>query len=136
MRQEQSEHLAASIVEFSRFLRSNGVSADTSQTMTALEAARTIDIANTANLLLGSAVDALLDCKEEWEVYSRNCLIDSGANHNPGRGLLLASTWDPPGATPRNGTTARLYFSTNPATRLRHKMGMAKRCTARARNGG
>ncbi len=46
MRQEQSEHLAASIVEFSRFLRSNGVSADTSQTITALEAAKTIDIAN------------------------------------------------------------------------------------------
>ena len=68
MRQEQSERLAASIVEFSRFLRSNGLSADTSQTMTALEAAKTIDIANqrTFSFALQST---LCSTKEEWELF-------------------------------------------------------------------
>ena len=61
MRQEQSEHVAASIIEFSRFLRSNGLSAGTSQTITALEAAKTIDITNSANLLLCPAIDAVFD---------------------------------------------------------------------------
>src|ERR1700684_3731397 len=68
MRQEQSEHVAGSIVEFSRFLRSNGLSADTSQTMTALEAAKTIDITNrqTFSFALQST---LCSTKEEWELF-------------------------------------------------------------------
>ena len=134
MRQEQSERLAASIVEFSRFLRSNGLSADTSQTITALEAAKTIDITNqqTFSFALQST---LCSTKEEWELF-RSYLIDSGANRDPGPGLLPASTWDLPGATPRNGTTALLCFSNNPATRLRRKTGMAKRYMARVHIGG
>ncbi len=52
--------VAASIVEFSRFLRSHGLSAGTSQTLTALEAAKAIDSRKPANLLLCPAVDAVL----------------------------------------------------------------------------
>ena len=66
MRQEQSERLAASIVEFSRFLRSHGLSTDTSQAITALEAAKTIDIAQTFSFALQST---LCSTKEEWELF-------------------------------------------------------------------
>jgi uncharacterized protein len=68
MRQDQSERLAASIVEFSRFLRSNGLSADPSQTITALEAVKTIDIANrqTFSFALQST---LCSTREEWELF-------------------------------------------------------------------
>ena len=68
MRQDKSEHLAASIVEFSRFLRSNGLPADTSQALTALEAAKTIDIANqqTFSFALQST---LCSSKEDWELF-------------------------------------------------------------------
>ena len=68
MRQDQSERLAASIVEFSRFLRSNGLSADTSQTITALEAAKTIDIAN-QRIFSFALQSTLCSTKEEWELF-------------------------------------------------------------------
>ena len=68
MRQEQSERLAASIVEFCRFLRMRGVSADTSQTITALEAIKTID-ATDWQCFAFALQTALCSTGEEWESF-------------------------------------------------------------------
>jgi uncharacterized protein with von Willebrand factor type A (vWA) domain len=68
MRQEKSDRLAASIVEFCRFLRMHGVSGDMRQTMTALEAAKTINAADRQTF--ASAMQAALcSTPEEWERF-------------------------------------------------------------------
>ena len=92
MRQEQSERLAASIVEFGRFLRMRGLSTDTSQTITALEAVKTIDA--TDRQFFAFALQATLcSTREEWELFPQ-LFRSSGANRNPGRGLPPVSTRD------------------------------------------
>jgi uncharacterized protein with von Willebrand factor type A (vWA) domain len=68
MRQEQSERLAASIVEFGRFLRMRGLSADPSQTITALEAVKTID-ATGRQYFAFALQTALCSTSEEWELF-------------------------------------------------------------------
>ena len=68
MRQEQSERLAASIVEFCRFLRRRGVSADTSQTITALEAIKTINAKDRQSFACALQA-ALCSTGEEWELF-------------------------------------------------------------------
>ena len=59
MRQEHAEQLAASIVDFCRFLRTHGLPADMRQTITALEAAKTIDVPEPAPLRLHAADDVM-----------------------------------------------------------------------------
>lgn len=68
MRQEQSERLAASIVEFGRFLRMRGLSADPRQTITALEAVKTID-ATDRQCFAFALQTALCSTGEEWESF-------------------------------------------------------------------
>jgi uncharacterized protein with von Willebrand factor type A (vWA) domain len=68
MRQEQSKNFAASIVGFCRFLRAHGYSADMRQTMTALEAANSVNAAR--RWLLSFALQtALCSTGEEWERF-------------------------------------------------------------------
>ena len=70
MLKEHSEHLTASIVEFSRFLRTHGFRGDLRQTITALESARTINIADRQSF--ACALQAALCCnREEWERFPR-----------------------------------------------------------------
>jgi len=65
MRQNQTDRLAASIVEFSNFLRTREVSAHPGQTITALEAVKTIDPSNRQSF--ASALQAALcSTREEW----------------------------------------------------------------------
>jgi uncharacterized protein with von Willebrand factor type A (vWA) domain len=68
MRQEQSVQLATSIVEFCRYLRTYGFSADTRQTMSALEAARTIVVTN-RQFFLSALQATLCSNREEWEQF-------------------------------------------------------------------
>ena len=68
MRQEQSERLAASIVEFGRFLRMRGLSADPSQTITALEAVKTINATDQQSFACALQA-ALCSTSEEWELF-------------------------------------------------------------------
>jgi uncharacterized protein with von Willebrand factor type A (vWA) domain len=68
MRQEQSERLAASIVEFGRFLRMRGLSGDPSQTIMALEAVKTIDAADRQSFAFALQA-ALCSTSEEWELF-------------------------------------------------------------------
>jgi uncharacterized protein with von Willebrand factor type A (vWA) domain len=68
MRKEHTEHLAESIVEFCRFLRTYGFSADMRQTMTALEAANTIHAADRQSLSFALQA-ALCSNSEEWERF-------------------------------------------------------------------
>jgi uncharacterized protein len=70
MRQEQSVQLAASIVEFCRYLRTCGFSADTRQTMSALEAARTIEVTN-RQFFLSALQATLCSNREEWEQFAQ-----------------------------------------------------------------
>jgi hypothetical protein len=68
MRQEQSEHLTASLVEFCRFARMHGLSSDLRRTLTALEAAKITDSENreTFAFVLRAAV---CSSKEEWDLF-------------------------------------------------------------------
>jgi len=68
MRQEQSERLAASIVEFCRFVRMHGLSGDLRQTLTALEAAKTIDAGN-RQTFAAALQAALCSTKDEWDLF-------------------------------------------------------------------
>jgi uncharacterized protein len=68
MRPEQSDRLAASIVEFCRFARTRRVAAHPGQTITALEAVRTID--PTDRQSFASALQAALCSNyEEWNEF-------------------------------------------------------------------
>ena len=68
MRQEQSERLATSIVEFCCFLRTHGLSNDLSQTLTALEAAKTIGGKDRTPLAFALR-SALCSTREEWDLF-------------------------------------------------------------------
>jgi uncharacterized protein with von Willebrand factor type A (vWA) domain len=68
MRQEQPEHLAASIVEFGRFIRMRGLSADPSQTFTALEAVKTINPTDPQSFACALRA-ALCSTSREWERF-------------------------------------------------------------------
>ena len=68
MLKEHSENLTASIVEFCRYLRTHGFRGDLRQTITALESARTINIAD--RQAFACALQAALCCnREEWERF-------------------------------------------------------------------
>ncbi len=68
MRQDQTDRLAASIVEFCNFLRTREVSTHPGQTITALEAVKTIDPADRQSF--ASALQAALCSNhEEWNQF-------------------------------------------------------------------
>jgi hypothetical protein len=68
MRQEHSEHLAAAIVDFGRFLRASEFSTDMRQTMTALEATKTVDISS-QQIFAATLKTALCSNLKEWEQF-------------------------------------------------------------------
>ncbi len=68
MRAEHSGQLAASIVEFCRFLRTHGFTVEMRKTITALDAARTMDIGDTAALKFALRA-ALCSNVDEWERF-------------------------------------------------------------------
>ena len=70
MRQEQSERLAASIVEFGRFLRMRGLSAEPGQTITALEAVKAINATDRQTFAFALQA-ALCSTNEEWELFPK-----------------------------------------------------------------
>jgi uncharacterized protein len=70
MRQEDSEHLAASIVEFCRFLRTRGLPGDLRRTITALKAANTVNVAD-PQCFAFALQTSLCSTSEEWELFPR-----------------------------------------------------------------
>src|ERR1700752_2627516 len=68
MRREQYDHLAASIVEFSRFLKMNGLPIDLRRTITALEAAKTVNVADEQSFVCALQT-ALCSTIEEWKMF-------------------------------------------------------------------
>jgi uncharacterized protein with von Willebrand factor type A (vWA) domain len=68
MHREQSDRLAASIVEFCRFARSRGVAAHPGQTITALEAVKTINPTDQQSLT-SVLQSALCSTREEWDIF-------------------------------------------------------------------
>lgn len=69
MRHEQSDRSATSIVAFCRFLRTHGLSNDLSQTLTALEAAKTTGSADRRSFAFALQT-TLCSTKEEWDLFS------------------------------------------------------------------
>ena len=62
------ESLTASMVDFCRFVRVKGIPAGTKQTIEALEAARTVGIADRS--VLNAALRAVIcSCKDEWDLF-------------------------------------------------------------------
>ena len=70
MRQEQSERLAASIVEFCRFVGERGLASDLRRTMTALEAAVVIRTEDRETFVFALQA-ALCSSREEWNLFPR-----------------------------------------------------------------
>jgi uncharacterized protein len=70
MRHQHADRFAAAIVEFSRFLRARGFTADMRQTLTALEAANIIDVSRSQSLSCALQA-ALSSTNEEWERFPR-----------------------------------------------------------------
>jgi uncharacterized protein with von Willebrand factor type A (vWA) domain len=68
MRQEQSERLAASIVEFCRFAGARGLSRDLRRTLTALEAAKIIGTEDRETFAFVLQA-ALCSSREEWDLF-------------------------------------------------------------------
>lgn len=68
MRHQHADRLAASIVEFGRFLRMHGFTADIRQTLAALEAANVIDVSSSQSLSFALQA-ALCSTSEEWERF-------------------------------------------------------------------
>ena len=70
MRQDEPERSAASIIEFCRFARENGLSTGVQQTLAALEVAKAIGIADRQVFAL--ALRAVLSSsKEEWDLFNQ-----------------------------------------------------------------
>jgi uncharacterized protein len=70
MRQEQRERLAASIVEFCRFVGTRGLASDLRRTLTALEAAGMIDAEHQESFAFVLQA-TLCSSREEWELFPR-----------------------------------------------------------------
>ncbi len=68
MRQEQSERLAASIVEFCRFAGAHGLASDLRRTLTALESAK-VASAEDRETFAFALQAALCSSKEEWDLF-------------------------------------------------------------------
>jgi uncharacterized protein with von Willebrand factor type A (vWA) domain len=68
MRQEQSERLAASVVEFCRFVRVHGLSNDLRQTLMALETVKATGVGNRQPFAFALQA-ALCSTREEWDQF-------------------------------------------------------------------
>ena len=68
MREDQAERFASSIVEFCRFLRERGVSADMRKTLTTLEAVKLIDIEDDQTFVAALQI-ALCSTSDEWHSF-------------------------------------------------------------------
>jgi uncharacterized protein with von Willebrand factor type A (vWA) domain len=84
MQKRDAENLTASIVEFGRFLRSHGFSADLRRTITALEAARAINVADKQSFACALQA-ALCSNREEWDRFSQLFVWFWGESHPPPR---------------------------------------------------
>jgi uncharacterized protein with von Willebrand factor type A (vWA) domain len=89
MRQEQSEDLAASIVEFCRFIRVEGLSGDPRRTMNALETVKASGIGD-RRLFAFALQTAVCSTKEEWDQFPQ----------------LFEAFWGAPQAGPSSTTDA------------------------------
>jgi uncharacterized protein len=69
MQHEEPERSAASIIEFCRFARDNGLSIGVQQTLDAVEVAKTIGAADRAELAFALRA-ALTSSKEEWDRFN------------------------------------------------------------------
>jgi uncharacterized protein len=70
MRQDEPERSAASVIEFCRFARENGLSPGVQQTLAALEVAKTVEIAD--RQVFASALRTVLSSsKEEWDLFNQ-----------------------------------------------------------------
>lgn len=69
MRADQSERVASSIVEFCRFLRERGVSADMRKTLTALEAVELIDVEDNQTFA-DTLQTAVCSTSDEWNSFA------------------------------------------------------------------
>jgi hypothetical protein len=70
MRHQHADRFVAAIVEFCRFLRTHGFTADMRQTLTALEAANLIDVSSSQSLSFALQA-ALCSNGEDWERFPR-----------------------------------------------------------------
>jgi len=70
MPQAEPDHLAATIVQFCQFARDNGLSNGVGQTLTALEAAKSIALADRQVFALALRT-VLSSSREEWDLFSK-----------------------------------------------------------------
>jgi len=70
MPQAEADHLTATIVQFCQFARDNGLSNSVGQTLTALEAANSIALADRQVFALALRT-VLSSSKEEWDLFSK-----------------------------------------------------------------
>jgi len=136
MRPEQSDRLAADIVEFCRFARTRGVSAHPGQTITALEAVKTINPADPQSFA-SALQSALCSTHEEWDLFpeifqefwsaSRSRLRSASGEHKGlsrknGRGPETSSTvfLDQPGnETATRESEGRAIYGASAQQRLK-----------------
>jgi uncharacterized protein with von Willebrand factor type A (vWA) domain len=103
MRQEQSGRLAGSIVEFCRFLRSHGLLNNLLGTLTALEAAKTIDVENQETFALVLQA-ALCSSREEWELFPQ--LFEEFWGQSRSRPRAVSGELKGPSKSPTQGQEA------------------------------
>ena len=134
MRQDQTDRFAASIVEFSNFLRTREVSAHPGQTITALEAVKTIDPANRQSFA-SALQSALCSTREEWERFPE-LFLEFWENRIPDRALPRGNTRDHLREADTAPKPALQYSSSNSETSLRRETATAERYMEQARSSG
>lgn len=135
MRQEQSERLAASIVEFCRFAGAHGLSRDLRRTLTALEAAKMIGTEDRETFAFVLQA-ALCSSREEWDLFLQLFEEFFGANRDPHQNLRPARASDHAKATHKSRKLPPQCSSINPLTRLHREMANARQFMARVRRRG
>jgi uncharacterized protein with von Willebrand factor type A (vWA) domain len=120
MRQEHAEQLAGSIVDFCRFLRTHGFSPNMRQTMTALEAARTMDVRN-SQFFAPLLQTTLCSTMEEWEQFPP--LFHSFWGESQGRPRSASGEYKGPsrGESPEENEGSTLFLD-----RPAHQAGAAQ----------
>ena len=125
MRQEQSDRLAASIVEFCRFAGAHELSADLRRTITALEAAKMIDPANRQTFAFVLQA-ALCSSREEWDLFLQlfRGILGRIATHT--KICVPQRASDHAKATHKSRKSAPQCSSINPQTRLHRETANGK----------
>ena len=104
MRQDRAEDLASSIVAFARFLSAHGISRDLGRTMTALEAARVINIAH-RQTFAAALQAALCATAEEWTLFPQ--LFDEFWRESQTRSTAASEREKPSSGKPAEGQTGQ-----------------------------